>query len=69
MCKYIIVERLTNRSEAETDSVVGDYEAEGAAKAAAEEMAENNRICRYEVYQLVGQAALVSKVVWTGAKP
>lgn len=62
MCRFLIVEMTC------PPLVVAEQEAEGAAKAAAEDMAGSKPGTAYSVYQLVGSAVVEPKVVWSGAK-
>jgi len=72
MCRFIIIERLNvtpSEQQADIHQIVGEHEAEGQAKAGAEELAELRPASRFEVYQLTGSAALEPRVQWRAAKP
>jgi hypothetical protein len=62
MCQYIIIQR------GEVSSVVGEHDAEGAARQAAEELAAGAPSVAFEVFQYIGVAREESRVVWKGVK-
>lgn len=69
MCRFIIVERDRNSESAALPLIVGEHEAEGTAREAAEEFAAHRPASRFEVFQLTGSAELNPRVEWKGARP
>jgi len=72
MCRFIIVERLRGEpsiDQANIPVMVGEHEAEGTARAAAEELAELRPESRFDVFQHIGGAVLEPRVQWRAAKP
>jgi hypothetical protein len=52
---------------AENSEVQDCFEAEGPAKEYAEKLANDETDCEFVVYQKVGSAKMLPKVVWKGA--